>query len=357
MSLGTGLVGNESRIVIPEIKCYGYPLVWRITNLNGPTEYVLTNLAIDNAFWITVSLIVLIILEKIVPKLGTTVNYKMLLWPLALFIPLGLVMDFVHESGHAMWGTAVGGRLTYMQIAYVIIYPRLAVTTHFQLGLARVDGLTYGSFACGLMLLGGSMTTNIASWLLALILLKTSLGNKTQVALKVLGLFGILDLPFYVVFPQMGLGHWIFFGGGCGPEPLNGARMMGIPDPAFYLMVALSTLGLVSLYFKPLCGNFWKKTTTIIKVDAISKTKMLRLLFGAVVCGVLISLATGVIENPPEARIIGATYYGHPLVWRVTMITLLRNTSFIFSSFVIDVAFWTFVSLLALVFIGKNLNI
>jgi len=88
------------------------------------------------------------------------VNYRTLLTPLVLLIPLGLVMDFVHEAGHAMWGTAVGGRLTYMKIAYLEIYPQLAITSQFQLGLTRVDGLTT-NFAYGFMLLGGSMTNNI----------------------------------------------------------------------------------------------------------------------------------------------------------------------------------------------------
>ncbi len=253
ISLGTGLVNNESGISIPEIKHYGYPLVWLITNLNAPTEYVLTNFALDTVFWVTVSLIILILLEKTAfPKLEiSSVSYKSLILPLALLIPLGLVMDFVHESGHAIWGTVMGGKLSYMQVAYFVIFPRLAITPHFRLGLVNIDGLAYDSFGYGLMLLGGSMTTNIASWLIAPILLKTSLGNKTKVALKVLGLFGILDLPFYVIFPQIGLGHWIFLGG-CEPEPLLGARIMGIPDPVFYLIVALSTLGLALLYSETL---------------------------------------------------------------------------------------------------------
>jgi len=247
-SLATGLVTNEIGMGIPEINRYGVPLVWRITNLNEPTQYVLTNLALDAASWAVLALIILIVVEKImVSMLGISVNYRSLLLPLALFIPLGLFMDFIHESGHALWGTAMGGRLTYMQVAYFVIYPRLAVTSHFQLGSVHVEGLTSGTFAYGLMLLGGSMTTNIASWIIALIILKASFGSKTQIALKALGLFGILDLPFYIVFPQVGLCHWIFLGG-CWPESLNGARMMGIPDSAFYLMVAISTLSLVVLY-------------------------------------------------------------------------------------------------------------
>jgi len=252
-SLGTANIINESGIGLPEIKHYGYPIAWRVTNLNGATEYVLINLTIDTVFWITIFLLTLVFLEKVAfPNLGIDINRKTLLLLIVLFIPLGLVMDLVHESGHAIWGTAVGGRLTYMKVAYLEIYPRLAITSQFQLGLAQVEGLEYGSVAHGFMLLGGSMTTNIASWILALILLKLSLGNKAQATLKLLGLFGILDLPFYAVFPQLGLGHWIFLGGACGPEPLTGARMIGIPDPAFYLMIVLSTLGLVLLYSKTL---------------------------------------------------------------------------------------------------------
>jgi len=172
-----------------------------------------------------------------------------LLWFLALFIIFGLMMDFVHEAGHAIWATVYGGRLTYMQIAYLQIYPRLAINPEFQLGYTKVDGLMFGSFAYGFMLLGGSMTTNLVSWLLALALVKTSPHYKMRVAVKTLGFFGILDLPLYVVLPQVGLNHWIILGGRV-PEPLLGARMMNVPDLVFYLFVAVSTFGLVYLYFK-----------------------------------------------------------------------------------------------------------
>ncbi|MDH5450140.1 MAG: hypothetical protein OEX77_04430 [Candidatus Bathyarchaeota archaeon] len=264
-SLGTGTISSGSGIGIPEINHYGYPLAWLVTNLNGPTEYVLTNLVIDAAFWITVSFVTFVFLEKIAfPSLGIVMNRKTLLLLVVLFIPLGLVMDIAHEAGHALWGSVVGGKLTYMKIAYLEIYPQLVLTSEFQLGLARVEDLPYASFAHGLMLMGGSMTTNIASWIIALVLLNVSLGNKIQIALKFLGLFGILDLPFYVVFPQVGLGHWIFLGGACGPEPLTGARMIGIPDPAFYGIVALSTLGLVLLYSKTLRESAWTRIGALL---------------------------------------------------------------------------------------------
>lgn len=267
-SLGTGTIINESGMSIPEVKRYGYPLAWLVTNLNGPTEYVLVNLVMDTAFWIIILLVTFTFLEKIAfPSLGIAIDRKLFLLLAILFIPLGLVMDFVHESGHAVWGTAVGGRLIYMKITYLEIYPRLHISPQFCLGCVNVNGLAYDSVAYGLMLLGGSMTTNIASWILGLILFKTSFGDKTQIALKVLGLFGILDLPFYVVFPQIGLGHWIFLGGGCGPEPLKGARMIGVPDSVFYLIVALSTFGLVLLYSKTLRESVSNRIKTLFSLE------------------------------------------------------------------------------------------
>lgn len=261
VSLATGLFENGPKIGIPENKYYGYPLVWRVTATLQPTEFIFINLAVDAAFWISISLLALITLEKIVfPKFGISVNYKALFLPLVLFIPLGLIMDFVHEFGHAIWGIASGGNLAYMKIAYFEIYPKLTLTSTFILGFVEVEGLKT-ELASGLMNLGGSLTTNIVAWLLALLLLRVKFEHKTQVALKILGLFGIFDLPFYVIFPQIGLQHWIFLGGR-GPEPLIGARKMGIPDPAFYTMVVLTTLGLVFLYFKSL----WERVQLCLKL-------------------------------------------------------------------------------------------
>jgi len=259
--LAAGLIENQPEASIIGFTYYGYPLAWRVTKTLQPAEFRFTSLAIDTAFWITISLLTLIILEKIVPpKLREGFKCKEFFLPLVLFIPLGLFMDFVHELGHALWGIALGGRLAYMKIVYFEIYPQFSLTSTFILGFVRVEGLTT-EFASGLMSLGGSLTTNIISWLLALILLKTKFGYKTQVALKILGLFGLFDLPFYVLFPQIGLRHWIFLGGDT-PEPLLGARNIGIPDPVFYITTVLTTLGLTFLYFKTLREKIWKRIKT-----------------------------------------------------------------------------------------------
>ena len=219
-------------------------------------------MTVDTIFWLTISFLIILLTTIKVLKIEIGFKYETLLLFLVLFIPLGLVMDFVHESGHALWGMAVGGRLTYMQLAYFEIYPKFAVTSQFVLGCVEVEGLS--GFNYGFMLLGGSMTTNIASWLLAIVLLRTKFGFKTQLGLRIMGLFGLLDLPFYVIFPQMGLQHWIFLGG-CQPEPLMGARMMGIPDPAFHVLVFFTTLGLIFLYFKPALNKVFDKIISFSK--------------------------------------------------------------------------------------------
>jgi hypothetical protein len=175
------------------------------------------------------------------------VDSKTLILIAIAFIPLGLLMDLAHEFGHALWGIVVGGELVYLKIAYFQIYPNLALTTTFVLGYVEVWGLRT-AFAQGLFILGGSLTTNIVAWLLGLFLLRVHIGYRKQVVLKTLGFFGILDLPLYVLFPQIGLQHWILLGGNI-PEPLIGARHLGIPDLAFYAVVVLTTLGLFLLYF------------------------------------------------------------------------------------------------------------
>jgi len=261
-SFTSGLLENPPIVGLPEYRFYGYPLVWRVSDLAGSSEFIPTNFAIDTGFWIALFLLVAAVLA-VRERRFTEIKAKKTILLLVLLVPLGLVMDFIHEAGHALWGTAFGGTLTYMKIAYVEIYPRLALTPHFALGEVNIAGLPNES-AQGIMLLGGALTTNIISWLLALIILQGSFGKRLRTAMTILGIIGVLDLPFYVLFPQLGLRHWIVIGG-CQPEPLIGARKIGIPDAAFYASVILTTLGLTLLYSKSVrerARSFWEMTVT-----------------------------------------------------------------------------------------------
>ena len=253
VSLVTGIVENPPDFSVIGYKYYGYPLVWRVTKTLQPTEFRLTSLFINVLFWTAISILAILFLKVAAPKLRFEVDYGAALLFVIILALSGFLMDLTHELGHVAWGVSVGGRLTYLKVAFLEIYPRPALTPEFQLGLARIEGLKT-DFAYGLMLLGGSLTTNIVSWILAILIPRINLGHKTRVGMRIMGILGLLDLPLYTILPHLGLRHWFLIGGRT-PEPLLGARKIGVPDPIFYAAVALTTLGLALLYFKP----FWEK--------------------------------------------------------------------------------------------------
>ena len=76
ISFATGLIPNESVVGVPEIKRYGHPLFWLITNLNEPSDYVITNLIIDIVLRVTISFISLFLIGKIITKLRITIAFK-----------------------------------------------------------------------------------------------------------------------------------------------------------------------------------------------------------------------------------------------------------------------------------------
>ena len=78
----------------------------------------------------------------------------------------------------------------------------------------------------------------------------------------------------------------------------------------------------------------------------------MRSLVVAMVLGVLVSLASGLVENPPDS-IIGAKYYGYPLVWRVDMITLTNTITLRFTSLAIDIIVWFAISFVVLIILEK----
>jgi len=76
ISFATRLIPNESVVGVPEIKRYGHPLFWLITNLNEPSDYVITNLIIDIVLRVTISFISLFLIGKIITKLRITIAFK-----------------------------------------------------------------------------------------------------------------------------------------------------------------------------------------------------------------------------------------------------------------------------------------
>lgn len=258
ISLILGLFENISSGIIGA-KSYGYPFVWRteITTMTTTINYNFSNLIFVILIWFSIAFIVLELIQNL--RYGTTDVYD-LKKPISLFAILfcmAIILCFIHEFGHIIFGTIAGGNLTYLQIGNIIFYPKFEMASNFQLGFVQFTGFTT-SFEHGLFLLGGSLTSNIAALLIGFIIIKRELGQLTKNVLKIGGIIGLLDLPFYVFLPQIGLKHWIIIGGE-NPEPLIGASQMGISDFVFYLITFLITFILVLIYFQPIRNNISDK--------------------------------------------------------------------------------------------------
>ena len=259
-SIISGLFENSTKNGAIGATGFGYPWAWRFNIIYSTTKNVFRfdNLVADTFFWIIIFLIVLLILERILfSHSDSLLNNKKFVLILVLLAPLGGLIGLIHEVGHAFGGTAVGGTLSYMQIAYFEIYPKLAIASQFKLGSTIVTGLST-PVQHGLLLLAGSLTTNITAWLIRILINTRKLSLKTELSFKILGYFGFLDLPFYTFFPLLGLRHWILVGE-TQPEPLIGAREIGIPDPIFFALVLIITSVLILLYCRSIRIRFIKR--------------------------------------------------------------------------------------------------
>lgn len=137
ISLVTGLLERHV-ISILEVRYYGFPLIWRITNLNGPTEYVLTNFTIDTLIWAAVSLLVFFLSQMVKNlQITTPTNFRsdkevesnerkfhaFFLYFLALAFLMKVAGEFVHEVlGHGMFALLFGGRIVEVNISLLWPY-------------------------------------------------------------------------------------------------------------------------------------------------------------------------------------------------------------------------------------------
>ncbi|MHA1859996.1 MAG: hypothetical protein ACTSVF_02725 [Candidatus Asgardarchaeia archaeon] len=166
---------------------------------------------------------------------------------LSLIVMSLFMMDIVHEFGHAFFGILMGGNLEYIKVAFFRIYPDFAIEQEFVVGYVLVSGL-YG-FSRGVFLFGGSFTTLLFSTFVFFIALtvKKSKGGEAIKFLKFSGIVGSLDMPFYIIFPYLGLKHWIIIGGNF-PEPIVGLEMMGIPNFISIPILLSYSFYILSLY-------------------------------------------------------------------------------------------------------------
>ncbi|MEM3695196.1 MAG: hypothetical protein QXJ11_04480 [Candidatus Bathyarchaeia archaeon] len=62
----TGFVENKSSgIIIPENKCYGFPVVWRISDAFTGEKILYYEFFLDFLFWITIAAIIILLLKTV----------------------------------------------------------------------------------------------------------------------------------------------------------------------------------------------------------------------------------------------------------------------------------------------------
>jgi hypothetical protein len=254
----SGLFENSAEGGMLGAKSFGHPWVWRSNIVQSATESIVRsdNLAADAAFWAITFFIILLLAERFVFKRpDSLLNNKRFVFSAVLLMPMGLLMGLIHELGHFFAGTALGGTLSYIQVGFFELFPKLAIAAQFRLGSVNVTGFSTPAQK-GLFLLAGSSTASIAALVVGVFLYTKEIGGRTMLSLKILGVFGLLDMPFYVAFSSLGLRHWILLGENQ-PEPLIGAKQLGIPDPIFYFAVTIFTFVSILLYSK------WARVSTL----------------------------------------------------------------------------------------------
>ena len=78
----------------------------------------------------------------------------------------------------------------------------------------------------------------------------------------------------------------------------------------------------------------------MIHFKSILRNSWINPLLVASFFGVITSLASGLFENPPEASIIGAKYFGHPIVWRVVLVSMTKSVDYRIPSLAANTIFW-----------------
>ena len=166
---------------------------------------------------------------------------------LAALTPVLLAVQCaIHEAAHWAVVLAQGGHIRFAQLGYWRVYPQPTVRMEqfdLLLGFAGVWNLWP-------MMMAGSTATLVVALIIALGLPRLS-NTGLRWAATALGLVCLADLPFYVLLPQLGIRHWILYGGS-DSEPMMAASLAGIPRGLFEISVAVVVAMVLGLYARAL---------------------------------------------------------------------------------------------------------
>lgn len=147
----------------------------------------------------------------------------------------------VHEGGHAVTAKLLSQPIYSITVAPgVQLYPQLRLVPWNGGFFGKVDfAEPQESWKMGLIRVMGCGTTALLSY--GIIGAAFYLGKSRRMIAAILRITAIVfawDILTYAVMPEVGLQHFIFFGGSVA-EPVEAAQLLKIPLPLFWTLLAL----------------------------------------------------------------------------------------------------------------------
>jgi hypothetical protein len=163
-----------------------------------------------------------------------------------------IIRLIIHESGHLVTAIILEAKIKYIVIMPGIkLYPEIALEAWKGWGAAIDYTLENGTpFKSGLIALMGSGSAALVGYLTTLLLFFLKKPGLFQIGLLAFSLICAWDMITYSILPEIGLKHWIFFGGAL-PEPMIGAVYMGMSYFQYKLLLIshiICSNGLILVY-------------------------------------------------------------------------------------------------------------
>lgn len=185
---------------------------------------------------------------------------------MAVAVALGIAVAlgaFAHEMGHALTARLFREPINSVGVAPgVELYPRLR-RIPWDGWIAYVDhGAPPEVWQAGLCKLMGCGTTAIVAYVLlggGAFSIGTGRPITAVFPLTAAVVFA-WDILMYAAMPQLGLRHAVFVGGS-DPEPLLGARQMGMPLPLAWALLAFHAVAFHALLWW--CLRKWRRKPAI----------------------------------------------------------------------------------------------
>jgi len=147
----------------------------------------------------------------------------------------------VHEAGHAVTARLLSRPIASITFAPgVQVYPELKRVPWNGGYLGKVDlGEMSASWQTGLIRLMGCGTTALLSYgMMGAVFYVARRRRMTVAILRITATVFAWDILTYSVMPELGLQHFIFFGGSV-QEPVEAAQLLGVPLLLFWILLAL----------------------------------------------------------------------------------------------------------------------